>query len=357
MRRLLPILAFSCIAALSGCGQKAASSQPTANVQAAAPISLSAVHPKRGEITRQLTLPATVLPNLQATLYAKVTGYLQKISVDKGDVVKHGQEIAVIEAPELIADAAKFKADLDIAELDYKRTVNAQEKAPDLIVAQSIDAAKARYLAAKAGLERADTLLGFSKITAPFAGVVTRRFVDPGAFIPAATGGAPQNAAIVTIVDSSTVRVQIAVPEPEVPRIKKDLPVRITVDELPGRNFDGTITRDTRSLDETKTMLAEVDLANPKGELLPGMYATAKIGIEKHPNALTLPVDALVMEKTAAFVFKAVDGKAKKTPVKVGFNDGARFETIDGVNEGDNVLLVGKTPVADGAPVMVTEAK
>jgi RND family efflux transporter MFP subunit len=356
MRTSLLIFSSALCALFCGCQKEA--TPPAKNSSPTPPVALAAVHPKRGDITRPLTLPATILPNQQATLFAKVTGYLQKITVDKGDNVKQGQEIAVIEAPELIADEAKYKADLDVAELDYKRTANAQQKAPDLIVLQSVDAAKAKFLAAKAALERAQTLLGFSKIVAPFSGVVTRRFVDPGAFIPAATAGSsPQNAAIVTIVDSSTVRVQIAVPEPEVPRIKNGLPVRVTVDELPARHFDGTITRDTRSLDETKTMLAEVDLPNPNGELLPGMYATAKIGIEKHANVLTLPIDALVMEKTAAFVFKAIDGKAKKTPIKVGFNDGARFEATDGVAEGDMVLLVGKTAIADGAPVTIKEAQ
>lgn len=357
MKVILNTVGLVALALVSGCEQKPitpSSSKPNPSSQ----VTVEMVHPHRGEITRQITLPATILPNQQATLYAKVTGYLQKISVDKGDAVKQRQEIALIEAPELIADAAKFKADLDVAELDYKRTTDAQQKAPDLIVLQSVDTAKARFLAAKAALERAETLLGFSKIVAPFSGVVTRRFVDPGAFIPAATAGsATQNAAIVTIVDSSTVRVQIAVPEREVPRIKNGLPVRVTIDELPGRHFDGAITRYSPALDENKTLLAEVDLPNANSDLLPGMYATVKIAVERKENALLLPVECLVMEKANAFVFTVQGDKTRKMPVKIGFNDGANAEALSGIDQDQPVIRVAKTPVSDGQSVKTEEAK
>jgi len=152
--------------------------------------------------------------------------------------------------------------------------------------------------------------------------------------------------------------VQVAAPELESALIRNGQPALITFEGLGPRVFEAKISRSSQALDDaTKTMLVEADLPNEKRELRPGMFATARIGIEKHANALTLPVYALVMEKTAAFVFKTVNGKAKKTPIKVGFNDGARFEIMDGVNEGDAVLLVGKTAIADGTPVNVTEAK
>src|SRR5207249_11073252 len=110
----------------------------------------------------------------------------------------------------------------------------AQRKAPDLVVQQSVDTAKSKSDIAKANLQRTETLLGVAKITAPFSGVITRRMVDPGAFIPAATSGsAAQNAALFTLMDFSKVRVQTAVPEPEVPLIKNGLVVKIAVEELP----------------------------------------------------------------------------------------------------------------------------
>ena len=324
----------------------------------APPISVKLVQPKRGDITRSVLLPGNVVPNQQATLYAKITGYLEKIEVDKGDTVKKGDLIATIEAPELLADRAKFKADLEVADIDYQRTTKAREKAPDLVVIQSVDAAKAKFLTAKASLDRAETLLNFCTITAPFSGAVTRRFVDPGAFIPAATSGsAAQGAAIVTLMDFSVVRVQVAVPEPEVPFIKKSLPVQVRVEELPGQAFPGTITRYSPSLDEAKTMLVEIDLQNPRNQLIPGMYTTVKIGVEKKSDALLLPLDAVMIEKAGSSAFTIVDGKAKKQALRTGFNDGAFIEILDGIKPGDAVILVGKQTLNNGQPVTVGGTK
>jgi len=225
-------------------------------------------------------------------------------------------------------------------------------------VLQNVDAAKAKFLAAKANLERAETLRGFCKITAPFSGTVTRRFVDIGAFIPAATSGSSaQTAALLTLMDFSVVRVQVAVPEPEVPHIKQGMPAKVAVDELPGRVFPASVTRYSHSLDENKTMLVEFDLANADGALLPGMYVTAKIAVEKHADALVLPVDAVMVEKAGTSVFTVQDGKARKQNVKTGFNDDTMIEILAGVQPNVAVILVGKQALNNGQPVSVTEAK
>jgi membrane fusion protein (multidrug efflux system) len=342
------------IAAVAGC-KPSGSETPK---KEAPPISVKLVEPKRGEIARNISLPANIVANQQAALYAKVSGYLKTIKVDKGDVVKEGDLLAEIEAPELVADQAKYKADLEVAELDFKRISEAQQKAPDLVVTQSVDAARAKFLAAKASLERAETLLGFCKIVAPFSGVITARNVDPGAFIPAATSAnTAQTSAIVTVMDFSIVRIQVSVPEPEVPLIRKELPVTITVDELPGQNFSGTVTRYSQALDESKTMLVEIDLPNPKAQLLPGMYGTAKLAMEKKSNALLLPIDAVAIEKAGNSVFIIDQNKAKKIPVKTGFNDGINVEIMDGIKADQSVVLIGKQTLASGQPVQVSEGK
>lgn len=349
------LAALLCLA-LAACQQRTPTEQT--KHESPPPLSVRLVPVKRGDINRIVALPGNLLPNQQATLYAEVAGYLKAIKVDIGDVVKQGDFLAEIEAPELIADAAKFKADLDVAELDYKRIADAQQKAPDLVVLQNVDAAKAKFLAAKANLERAETLSGFCKITAPFSGTVTRRFVDVGAFIPAATSGSSaQSVALLTLMDFSVVRVQVAVPEPEVPLIKHGMPARISVDELPGRALPVTVTRYSHSLDENKTMLVEFDLQNSDGALLPGMYVTAKIAVEKHSDALVLPVDAMMVEKAGNSVFTVQDGKARKQTVKTGFNDGAQIEILDGVQPNASVILVGKQVLNNGQPVSVTENK
>jgi len=212
---------------------------------------------------------------------------------------------------------------------------------------------------AHATLQRTQTLLGFTEITAPFTGVVTARHVDRGAFIPAATSGsAAQSAAIVTLMDFDTVRVQVPMTELEAALVAKGQPVKVALDGLPGKSFEGTVTRFAGALDETtRTMLVEAELPNPGHTLRPGMYATVRVGVEKHTNVMLVPSEALVMEKTAAFLFLADGGKAKKTPVKIGFNDGAKVEIISGIAETAKVILVGKTALADGQAVNVQETK
>jgi membrane fusion protein, multidrug efflux system len=320
-----------------------------------AAVKVQTAQPKRGPIWRRITLPAEIAPYQQATLYAKVAGYLKSIPVDKGDVVKQGDLLADIEVPELLADRAKFAAEVQVAEIDYKRVQSAQKKAPDLVVPQTVDDAKAKLDVARANQERNDTLLSFTKINAPFSGVITKRLVDPGAFIPAATSGtAAQNAALLMLADYEVVRVQVAIPELEVPFIMEGLPVQLTVDELKGRTFDCSITRYSHALDNaTKTMLAEIEVPNAKHELRPGMYATVVISVEHKDDALLIPADALVVEKVRNSVFVVVDNKAKKVQVKVGFSDPNFVEILDGLPPGRPVIIVGKQNLNDGQPVNV----
>ena len=351
MRLVLVVVALAGPGIISGC--KPSTAEPTK--EATPTVAVQVVQPKRGSITRNVTLPGEIKAYQQATLYAKVAGYLKTITVDKGDRVKEGDLIADIEVPEMLADLARYKAEVEVAELDYKRLSESQKKAPDLVMPQTVDNAKGKLDIAKANLDRTETLLNFAKITAPFSGIVTKRMVDPGAFIPAATSGsAAQNAAIVTLTDFNRVRVQVAVPELETSLIATDQPVKLTVDGLPGRNFDGKITRFSYTLDEaTKTMMAEIELPNPKLELRPGMYAIVKIGIERKEDALLVPVEALVVERAGAFVFTVTDTKAKKTRVQTGFNDGSNAEIVSGVKPDQPVILVGKRPLSDGQAVQV----
>jgi membrane fusion protein (multidrug efflux system) len=322
-------------------------------------IEVKVTRPTRGEIIRYVTLPGGIRANQQATLYAKVAGYLKAIGVDKGDRVQAGQSLAEIEVPELLADLARYKAEVKVADTDYQRASAAQKKAPDLVTPQSVDEAKGRLDIASANLEHTETLLRYAKVTAPFAGVVTARFVDSGAFIPSATSGsAAQNAAIVTIADFNTVRAQVAVPESEASLVQVGQPVKLSVEGLAGRTFDSKVARLSYALEEaTRTMLVEADLPNADLMLRPGMYATIRIGVEKHQDALLIPVEALVMEKANAFAFLADGAKAKKLPIKTGFNDGTRVEVLSGLTGNENVIVVGKLTLVDGAAVNVVEGK
>ena len=324
------------------------------------PREVQVIHPFRGEIARTVKLPAfRILAGQQATLYAKVSGYLKTLAVDKGDSVTEGQLLATIEVPELLADEAEFKAETAVARTNYERMVEARQKAPDLVVPQTVDNLRGQWEIAQAKLQRTQTLLQYARIVAPFSGTITARFVDPGAFIPAATSGStPQSAALLTLMDFSRVRVQVSIPEMEAPFIKNGLPAQVTVAELPGKTFQGSVTRFAYALDEaTKTMLTEIELSNPTGELRPGMYAGVQLEVERKQNALLVPVQALLVEKAGTSMFTLADGKAKKTPVQTGFNDGTNVEITSGVNSDQAVINIGKQTLNDGQPVKPVEVK
>lgn len=326
---------------------------------AADPTPVKTAPVQRGEVIRYVTLPGTLKANQQATLYAKVAGYLTSVAVDKGDMVKPDQVLAVIEVPELIADMKKFEADAKVAETDLGRLLDAQKRAGDLVVPQMLDKARGAAEVARANMQRTQTLLDFAKITAPFGGLITQRFVDNGAFVPSATSGSSaQTAALLTIMDTTVLRAQAAMPELDAAFVAKGQPVKIALESMPGKTIDAQVSRVAGAIDEsTRTMIVEADLPNAEGQLRAGSYATIKVGVERHAATLFVPVDALAMEKTAAFVFKVADGKAKKTAVTLGFNDGAKAEVLTGLNEGEPVILVGKATFTDGQPVAVTDAK
>jgi membrane fusion protein (multidrug efflux system) len=342
--------------ALCGCGP----AKPETPAAAPSPVTVQTVEPKRGEIARSITLPSfRILAEQDATLYAKVPGYLKTLTVDKGDAVTNGQMLGEIEVPELLADRAQYRAEAGVARTNYERLAAARTKAPDLVVPQEVDELRGQWEVAEAKLRRTETLLEYARLTAPFSGVVTARFVDPGAFIPAATtGSTPESAAVVRLMDFSRLRVQVFVPEAETPFITNGVPVQVTVEELAGKPFKGSVTRYANALDEaTKSMLAEIELPNPTGELRPGMYASVRLEVERKRDALLVPVQALVVEKAGTSVFTVADGKAKKNPVRIGFNDGVNVEIADGIKPGQPVILAGKQALADGQSVNPVEAK
>ena len=327
--------------------------------QSPPPIAVQTVLPHRSEIARSIQLPTfRVLALQEATLYAKVSGYLKTLKVDKGDAVHTGELLAEIEVPELLADETQYKVESAVARTNYQRMFEARQKAPDLVVPQTVDDLLGRWQVAEARLLRTQTLLQYARISAPFSGVITARFVDPGAFIPAATAGStPQSAALVTLMDYSKVRVQVFVPEAECGFIKNGLPAKVTMEELPGRFFAGSVTRFAHALDPaTKTMLTELELPNPDGELRPGAYATVQLELERRKDALVVPLQAVLVEKAGTSVFTVSEGKTKKTRVETGFDDGTQVEILRGVTSAQPVVLLGKQAPQDRQPVTV-EAK
>jgi len=229
-----------------------------------------------------LVLPAEVIAYQSAQLTAKVAGYLKHITVDKGDKVKAGELIAELEVPELLADQIRDRARVDVTRRVYERMQKAAKSAPDLVTPDDLDNARGQFEVAQAELDRVQALLAYARVTAPFSGTVTARYVDPGAFIPVPSESAQASAAIVTLMDFSHVRIQMWVPEVDAHRIRPGCKAVFTAVALPGQHFTATITRVSYALERSAhTMLAEIDMANPGEILQPGMYLSVKLIIDR----------------------------------------------------------------------------
>jgi membrane fusion protein, multidrug efflux system len=350
-RQLLCLGTMAVMICLGACDQSGGQTPP---LPAPPPTEVRTTHLMQGPITRSIVLPAQVIPFQEATLYAKVSGYLKTINVDKGDKVAAGTVLARIEMPELAAARARQQAELQAASSDYERLQKALARTPDLVVPDTVDQARGRFEVARASLAESESLLGYATITAPFAGVITQRYVDPGALIQAGNA----SSSIVNLMDFSTVRLQVAVPEIEAAKVSVGQPVTVTTDNLPGRHFDGQVTRFTYALDTTnRTMLAEAILQNHDLALRPGMLVTVSLGIERKEHASLMPVEALVTERSNTFAYTVADGKAAKRPIKVGFNDGKSVEVLEGLNASEAVALPGKAKLSDGQPVWVVNTQ
>jgi membrane fusion protein, multidrug efflux system len=361
--RIFPRRAAALVPALAllaaGCKPSSPRGPAAAAPAPAAPVKVRSVKLHTGPIDRTITLPALIQPYQQATICAKVPGYLKSISVDKGDAVEAGRELAELEAPELAADRTLQQAEVNVARRDLDRMTAAQAKAPDLVLPQSLDEARGRLETASAKLERTETLLAYTHLKAPFAGLVARRFADVGAFLPAATGAmSSTNAAVLTLVDTSRVRIQAGVPEFEAPRVAVGAKAVTTLDELPGRSFPGTVTRFEAALDAAAgVLLTEVELPNADQTLRPGMRATLTLTVERKPAALLAPAAAVGRDKTGAFVFLNDNGKAKRTPVTTGFASAGDVEITGGVPADATPLVTTGPALADGQAIAVTEEK
>ena len=310
---------------------------------------------KTGDITRSVQLLGEVRPNQQVALYAKVGGYVKALRADIGDRVAAGQVLAELEVPELIADEARTRAELALAELEHRRLQEAAKQAPDLVPRQQVDAAAAKLAVAKAAQERNATLLGFALIRAPFAGVISRRSVDVGAFVPAATGGGAGPAALFVLTDFATVRVQAALPESEAGLAAPGQPVSVLAEAAGAKPYASQLTRLSGVLENpSKTMLIESVLPNPDGALKPGMYANVRLGIETHRGVRLLPLTAVIMEKAVATAYVHEAGKARRRVLKAGFNDGTKLEILDGLKPDEDVLVVGTATLTDGQAVTLT---
>jgi RND family efflux transporter MFP subunit len=320
----------------------------------------------REDLYNEVTIPAEFRPYVEAELNAKVSGYLEKINVDFGDKVKAGQLLGVLEVPELKAEldaslAAQQRAEADYtnAHLIYTRLVGVNNQHPNLVAQQDIDTAQAKdsvalagLASAKADVEKYQTLFGYTQIIAPFDGVITRRYADPGALIQAGTSSDTQAKPLVRLSDNYLLRLDFPVSVMYIKDVHPDALVTVRVESLGGKTFTGKITRITDNVSaDTRTMITEMEVNNPDLQLVPGMYATVVLQVEHRSHILAIPTEAVASAKASTVEVVNQDNQIEEREVTLGLETPNRYEVISGLKEGDKVMIGNHSRVHPGEKV------
>jgi membrane fusion protein, multidrug efflux system len=315
--------------------------------------------PGQVDMQRKLLLTADILPIQQADLMAKVAGYVDKIYVDRGDRVRAGQLLAVIQQPEIERQRQQAQAAYDFSKLTYQRTKALFEK--ELIARQDFDDARTKFEVAKRALELQQTYLRYAHIVAPFDGYVTKRYVDPGALIPQASAFVSPVNTILTVMDLSQVKILINVPERDVTSVRLGHQVSLTLDAYPDQTFRGAVSKFAPALDpSSRTLQVEIDIPNDDLALKPGMFARVTLVLEHRPQAVVVPAEALLVNELGSFLYVVgppQDGTAtvRKVAVRTGIEDNGQVEILVGVGPADRIVRAGKELVRDGSQVRVAE--
>lgn len=349
---------------------------------------------ERRTIADTLKISGEFKPFQDVDVHAKVAGYIKAIYVDVGTHVKQGQTLAILEVPELAAqlagaDAAVRRADEEIGralgDLDRaksshaaahsasKRLSDAAKTREGLVAQQELDDAQAKDLGseaqvssanaalsaahqalevAEANQKQAQALSDYTRITAPFAGVITMRYADTGALVAAGTSSTTQATPVVRLAEISVLRLVLPVPESVAAQIHFHDPVQVHVQAL-GEDIQGRVSRFADALDlETRTMETEIDCENRDGRLMPGMYTESEISLKQASNALTVPLEAVVRNGDDATVLE-VNAKniIEERHIKLGLEDNSRVEVLSGLSEGDRVIIGNRSEFRSGQKV------
>ncbi len=304
----------------------------------------------RSERSHTVQIPATLHGYVETPIYAKISGYLKTILVDKGDRVRKDHVIAVLDSPELDHQVASARASYEIARVtDHRNQALLKE---GVIAAQMADESHARMLEANANLSQLVAMQQYKIIRAPFSGVITARYVDPGHLIPQQTSPSSASMPVVAMATLSPLRVYAEMPQSVAPFVRDGDPVIVTVTEYPGRKFEGSVTRHPQALaSATRTMLVEVDLPNQDVALLPGMYASVEFNVTTPVGAPTVPDDALVFRDGKPYVPVVRNGRLKLASVTLGYDNGVNIQITDGIAPDDMVALNVGQSARDGDPV------
>ncbi|MFL6449311.1 MAG: efflux RND transporter periplasmic adaptor subunit [Bryobacteraceae bacterium] len=336
----------------------------------AAEPAVTIVHPQRQAGAQELVLPGNIQAFMDAPIYARTSGYLKKWYFDIGSHVKTGQLLAEIESPEVDQQLQQAREELGTAQANLKLAQLTAERYTDLLKSDSVSkqdvdnavqTAAARVAAVKsadANVKRLEDMVSFEKIYAPFDGVVTARNTDVGQLI--ASGSAVgQNRELFHVASINRLRVFVNVPQTFSHATTPGLKAELSLPELPGRRFPGSLVRTADALDPTtRTLLVEVDVNNPTGLLLPNAYTEVHFQVKGAQSALTIPSASLLFrsEGVRLPIVKG-ENRAALIPVTLGRDFGATIEILSGVDENTSVIANPPDSLVDGETVRVVQAK
>jgi RND family efflux transporter MFP subunit len=326
--------------------------------------SVNVVYPSASSLSSEIALPGNTQAFIDSPIYSRTSGYLKDWYFDIGAHVRKGQLMAVIETPELDqqlqvaqADLKSAQANLDLANTTSTRyqnllKTNSVSKQETDVAVSDAAAKKAAVDASMANVRRLEQLQSFEKVYAPFDGIVTARNTDIGRLISAGQNTTAQE--LFHLAAIGKLRVYVAVPEAYSSAIKDGSKATLTLDEFPGRTFEGTIARNSNAIDQsTRTLNVEVDVDNPKAELLPGAYVFVHFKVPQHATGLMLPSNTLLFRSEGLRVGVVRNGRVQLVPVKISKDAGATVEIASGLTPNDPVILDPSDSLASGQEVQI----
>jgi RND family efflux transporter MFP subunit len=286
-------------------------------------------------------------------LFSRVQAYVDDVPVDRGSVVKKGQLLVRLSAPELVAQRDEAESQARVEESTYE-SLKGAAATPGVVAGHDLAVARARYAAARAHAESLRALAAYLDLTAPFDGIVTERGVHPGAYVgPASGGGTP----LLKMEHVRTLRLAVAVPEADVGAISASLRPEFLVSAWPAERFSGRIARIAHSVEaRTRTMAVELDVDNEQGKLAPGMFADVFWPVRRAEPSLWVPASAVVQTSDRVYVDRIKEGVLEQVPVRRGNPSGNLVEVVGPLAKGDLVMARGSEELRNGAKVEAVPA-
>lgn len=294
-----------------------------------------------------VTAVGALIAEDSVVLRPEIDGRIEKIQFAEGQPVKKGAVVVTMDAAEQRARVAAAAADLKLAESRFRRSE--ELVAQNFISRQALDEARANLDIVRARLTLEKVALDKTVIRAPFSGVIGLRQISPGAYIKKGDD-------IVRLDALSRLKLEVPVPEIFITRVRIGLPVKVTVDALPGQTFNGTVHAIDPVVDSaSRNMRVRARIANPRNVLKPGMFARVSADLGGKTSAIWVPEQVVVPRADGNFVFAVIDGKADLRPVKLGRREPGRVEVVEGLKAGETIVLDGQIKLRPGVPVVTLE--